>query len=155
MQAGSWIALLRRIPASQHDNLMVVTATGTELMVQKIVRLEEEFLIIRGRHSGSTDQGRVMMIPYTQLNYLAFQKALLEKEIQAIFGNLAGESEFAQIAGLTEAAAEEPVLAEIADDDDEEAAAPAPQASSKPKPPSKSVLLARLRERLANGDKSM
>jgi hypothetical protein len=152
MQASSWIALLRRIPASQHDNLMLVTSAAVEIMVQRIIRLEDEFLLIRGRNSGSTDQGRVMMIPYTQLNYIGFQKALLEKEIQAIFGSVAGESEFAQVAPVAESVENEELPEDI--ELEEEPVAPA-ATNGKPKPPSKSILLARLRERLANGDKSM
>jgi hypothetical protein len=152
MQAASWIALFRRIPAAQHDNLMVVTSAAAEIMVQRIIRLEDEFLLIRGRPAGSTDQGRVMMIPYTQLNYIGFQKALLEKEIQAIFGSAAGATEFAQVAPVVEAAEEEALPEDIELEEVEELAAAAPTA--KPKPPSKSILLARLRERLASGDKS-
>jgi len=154
MQAGCWIALFRRIPATQHDNLVVVTNTGTEIMVQKIVRMEEDFMILRGRLSGSTDQGRVLMIPYLHLCYLAFSKPLLEKEIQAIFGSAAGEGEFAQIARAEVAEEEQLTEQEIEElEEEEEVEAPAVDPKSKPKPPSKSILLARLRERLAGGDR--
>lgn len=150
MQAGLWITLFRRIPTTQHDNLVVVTSNGTEVMVQKIVRLEEDFVILRGRLSGSTDQGRVMMIPYEELNYLAFNKALLEKEILAIFGTMTADGEFADVK-IDAGSAAPDELAEV-DVDEEEEEEEAPQPTAKPKPPSKSILLARLRERLAGGD---
>jgi hypothetical protein len=49
-----------------------------------VLRVEEAFLVLRGRVAGSTDIGRIFLIPFEQLDYLAFQRALSEAEVQAM-----------------------------------------------------------------------
>jgi hypothetical protein len=90
MQNAAWIKLWRRLPPEQHDNLMVMTAVGTEIAIQNILRIEEDFVVIRGRSQGSSDLGRVFFIPYSQINYAGFQKALKEEEFDALFGEATG-----------------------------------------------------------------
>jgi hypothetical protein len=86
MQNASWMALWRRLPPDQHDQLMVVTAIGTEIAIQSILRIEEDFVVIRGRLAGSSDTGRVFFVPYNQINYAGFQRAVKEEEFDALFG---------------------------------------------------------------------
>jgi hypothetical protein len=86
MQYGVWLNLFRRLPPEQHNNFMVVTTTGTEIAIQNILRIEEEWIIVRGRIAGSSDAGRVFYIPYGQIDFAGFQKALKEEEYDAIMG---------------------------------------------------------------------
>jgi hypothetical protein len=155
MQASAWIQLIERIPAAYHESLVAVTSTGAEIMVQRIMRLEEQFVILRGRPAGSTDQPRILLLPWDQLNHLAFHKALPEPEIQKIFGG--GDAAVAP-APVTEApanqpAAEQPVSAPSDAVTTEVPKGPPPPAvppTPAPEKLSKSVLLARLRARMAN-----
>ena len=64
MQAELWKALLRRVPPEQIDNLMLMTAQGTEINVQALLRMEEHWMVLRGRLAGSNDGGRVFCLPY-------------------------------------------------------------------------------------------
>ncbi len=82
----AWIAMLRRIPTNLHDSLALGLTTGSEIVVQKIDKLEPDFMIIRGRLAGTLDSGRVILIPYSQLTFFAVQKNLKDNEIEAIFG---------------------------------------------------------------------
>jgi hypothetical protein len=155
MQGTAWVELIKRIPAAHHDNLVAVTSTGAEIIVQRIMRLEEAFVILRGRPSGSTEEGRIMLLPWDQVNHIAFHKSLPETEIQKIFGN--GEAAAPAPGPLVEKARET-----SAAEPEATAAAPAPAkepapvpsppapAAGKPAPLSKSILLARLRARMAN-----
>jgi hypothetical protein len=157
MQGELWQAVLRRIPAAKHDSLIVVTASGVELMVNKILRVDEHYLLLRARLAGATDSGRIIVLPYEQIENVAFGKILPEAEIQSMFGALEEAENFAELAAgaapvrddahlQTNGAAESGMEDEAAESD-EAPSAPA-MASVAPKP-SKSVLLARLRARLA------
>jgi hypothetical protein len=157
MQGELWQAVLRRIPAAKHDSLIVVTASGVELMVNKILRVDEHYLLLRARLAGATDSGRIIVLPYEQIENVAFGKILPEAEIQSMFGALEEAENFAELAAgaapvrddahlQTNGAAESGMEDEAAEAD-EAPSAPA-MASVAPKP-SKSVLLARLRARLA------
>ena len=77
MQANqAWIGLFRRIPVDLHDTLALGLTTGSEIVVQKIVKLEPDFMIIRGRLAGTQDTGRLVMVPYPQLTFVAIQRDL-------------------------------------------------------------------------------
>src|SRR5262249_10186078 len=85
MQGSTWLSVLGRIPAQQHDPLVIVTTTGCEIVLREIVRVEEEFIILRGRMAGSTDAGRVVILPFDQINYLGFNKLIPEAQLKAMF----------------------------------------------------------------------
>jgi hypothetical protein len=172
MQAPSWVALFRQIPSNLHDCLVLITSTNAEVMVQSLLRLEVDYVILRGRMSGTIDGGRVMIVPYDQISNVAFAKLLLERDVVNIFGNN-GTTTFAAPIELSKA----PKIGEaeeVAEDEDDApipgeqllelpaedprpveqpvAAAPEPTKAT-PSHPSKSLLLARLRARLAGGPK--
>jgi hypothetical protein len=86
MQSRAWIKLLQRIPPDRHDGLVLMTVTGTEISIQTIFRQEEDFLVLRGRMSGTTDDGRIFFIPYDQITYLGIVKAMRETEVHALLG---------------------------------------------------------------------
>jgi hypothetical protein len=185
MHGQAWIALIRRIPARLHDALALTLVTGSEIVIQDILRLDPDYVILRGRMAGSTDAGRVVVMPYDQIVNLVFTKRMTEPEVQSIFGQAspsdgepAGSSSgpaavasgMAQAADPAQAVPDETIAAansdtpvDAAEIEVEEAPAtgmtvalrtapppPKPAATEKPKPAvSKSVLLARLRQRLA------
>src|SRR2546421_5517036 len=86
MQGAAWIGLLRRIPPSLHDNLLLMTTTGFEIVLQRLIRLERDFLVALGRLSGSTDQPKLLIIPYVQMTYLSFGKKMEDAEIESLLG---------------------------------------------------------------------
>lgn len=151
-----WVDLFRRIPAAQQDSLVVVTAAGAELMVQKVLRLENDFVLVRARLAGSNDPPRIVVLPYEQIGTLAINKVMLESEVEALFGAVepaliaeaptppvAEEVKAPPVAEKVEAKSE-PVPEKV------EARPPTPPPPVKPPAkPSKSILLARLRARLA------
>jgi len=148
MDSSTWVELIRRIPEAQHDNLVAVTCTGAEIMVQKILVLDNEFMIFRGRPAGSAEVPRILLMPFDQVNHLAFNKPLQEAEVKTMFGN----GTAAVMVSSPTSTAEIPV-AEAAAAAPEESPPP-PPAAAQPAPaktalPSKSFLLARLRARLS------
>jgi hypothetical protein len=169
MQGSGWLSILNKISRQKHDNLAIVTSTGAEIVLREIVRVEDDFIIVRGRMAGSTDGGRVLILPFDQIAYLAFNKMLPEVEIHALFGQGSSAVQFkgqaAPVAASTEPAAAAQSAAAAAEGAAPPGAAQAPpspgsaapaaaaaaaKGPAKPGHPSKSVLLARLRARLAN-----
>jgi hypothetical protein len=89
MHSSVWVALLRHIPPDQQDRLMLVTAGGTEIAIGGLLRIDRDFVAIKGRLSGSQDAGRVFFIPYDQIDYFGFQKPIKESEFHELFDDLA------------------------------------------------------------------
>jgi hypothetical protein len=86
MQSELWQWLFGRVPAEQHNQIVLVTRSGIEIAVQTLLRVEPGFVAIKGRLSGSTDAGRVFVIPYENLDYFGIQRDVKEEEFDAIFG---------------------------------------------------------------------
>jgi hypothetical protein len=147
-----WISMFRRIPADLHDTLVLELRTGTELVLQGIIKLEPDFMIIRGRVSGTQDSGRVVMIPYGEIAYLAVTRILKDPEVEAIFGKGAPPAVTALPAAATDASATTPAgtQSDPAASKDEATSTPAETVNvpKKPDQMSKNMLLAKLRERL-------
>jgi hypothetical protein len=160
MQSADWIDLFRRIPPSQHDCLMLTTTIGTEIVLQRLIRLEQDFLIAQGRMAGSTDQGKMLMLPYDKLTYIAFNKKMTDAEMHQVLGSSTASAEFAATQANTngEMAPEvemEPAPSGLETHPPPVAPPPPPPPPptgnpSRALPPSKTVLLARLRQRLAS-----
>src|SRR6516165_10370450 len=88
MQCNAWGHLLRQIPTEKYQTLSLVTTGGTEIALQGILRIEREFVAIKGRLSGSQAAGRVYFIPYTHIDYLGTQVEVKDAEFEATFGQL-------------------------------------------------------------------
>jgi hypothetical protein len=85
MQSRTWIGLLNRIPPELHESLVFVTSIGTEISAQSVLRMDDEYIVIRGRLAGTTDVGRIFFIPFADINHVLVQKEMKETEVQAIF----------------------------------------------------------------------
>jgi hypothetical protein len=85
MQNPSWAELLRRVPARYHNILVLMTASA-ELAIQDLIRMEAEYLVVRGRVSGTTDTGRIFFVPYDQIVYVGLSKPVKEEEIYGMYG---------------------------------------------------------------------
>jgi hypothetical protein len=168
MQCRTWISLLRRIPTELQDFLVFVTSIGTEISVQSILRMEDEYIVVRGRLAGTTDVGRVFFIPLADINHVLIQKEMKETEIQALYEQpLASAPKGVSANGRSlrppvekqiepEAnAAPTPEPQPSAETPSEPASPPKSTRSSPRLPiPSKEAILERLRARVRSGGKS-
>lgn len=88
MQNSAWVALLRHIPAEQHNQFMLVTTAGTEIAIQSLLRIEQEFVALKGRLSGSQDAGRVFFIPFANIDYVGTSSPIKDSDFNEAFGSL-------------------------------------------------------------------
>lgn len=145
MQGPEWIRMFRHIPPAQQDSLVLMTAAGIEIALQTIVRLEESYLVVRGRMAGTTDTGRLFFVPYDQITYVGIQKMVAEAEIQALLGEPGAPVAPARPAPAEQSTGEPAAESGLA-------APPDPsRPGSRPGAPSKEQLLERLRARSHTG----
>ena len=159
MVESGWVQVFQRIPPEYFADISVISVTGNELVIQVLYRLEADFMIVRARVSGTMDNARVTVVPYSQIDFISFNKKMAEDEVQNVFGT-GSFAACAQLAPSYRAAPAmpnpTPLPAQIAFTPPqptfhEPVEVPAVEApvSSKPSQLSKSILIARLRERLA------
>jgi hypothetical protein len=139
MQASEWIEMLQHIPPEFHDGLTFQMANGLEINMQQIFRLEENYIVCRGRKMGSADAGETFFVPYDGINCIAYSKLLKEQVIQSWFPGppahplqLEAPGEVIPTVGTDEA--EQEAVAEPAPEDTPAATAPAAPAAPPPAP---------------------
>src|SRR5262245_5973197 len=85
MQRAAWAKLLHDIPPALHENVILTTSVGGEIALKTIIHADGEFLVIRGRITGTTDGFGFFVIPFERLSHVSFQKAVTEEDIRALF----------------------------------------------------------------------
>jgi hypothetical protein len=66
---------------------MVVTKAGTEITLQAVLRMEEEYLVLRGRLQGTSNAGHIFFVPFEQIDHISTIVEIKEQEVEAIFGS--------------------------------------------------------------------
>src|SRR5262249_4778363 len=115
-------------------------------------RLDADYMILRGRVAGSSEAGRIILLPYNQISSLAINRALLDNDVEALFGDVeASEPSPAATIPSTAMPTARPAEKPVSSAAPQAPAATASSRSAAPgsHKPSKSILLARLRARLA------
>lgn len=151
MQGSVWVRIFQSIPKAIHDKLAITTVTGMEIIVGQFYRFEEDFMILRGRMAGTTEGYRLLIVPYAQIDFSSLTKLLSEEEIGEMFGGpVSVEIAQAPSAGGVVAPAAPANKESTLEPETTPHPAPADtEAPAKPGQISKTLLLARLRERLA------
>jgi len=128
MDASQWIHVVQTVPLQYHENMNVVMQNGVEINIQSFVRLDENFLVCRGRTMGSTDAGLIFFLPYDQITFMGYCKSMREDTVQSWF---MGPSPHAVVPEQEVAA----TSVEIPEIEEEAAEAPIPAPGVAPAPP--------------------
>jgi hypothetical protein len=108
MQDKAWAALFHHIPVKKQDNLMIVTRAATEIAIQSILKIDRQFVALKGRLAGSQDTGRLFFIPFSEIDYLGFSTSVREDEFVEMFGELKVPHHEEHAHPVTESATPEP-----------------------------------------------
>jgi hypothetical protein len=79
--------LFRRIPSADHARVQMIMRYGKPFSIEVIVRMEETYLIVRGRESGNQDEGRVFIVPYEEIIGLRLERAVKLSEVDDWFSD--------------------------------------------------------------------
>jgi hypothetical protein len=88
MQNIAWVTFFRHLPPALLDTLSIKMMSGTEVSIQSILRVDHEFVVLKGRLAGTQDAGRVFFLPYRQIDHLYYQKEVRESEFNDAFDSL-------------------------------------------------------------------
>ena len=86
MIGADWLALFRKIPSELHDAVAIMLIDSTELIVQQVFRIDREFIVLKARLSGTTDGTRITVVPYSQIVFVSLMKPVPENDILGLFG---------------------------------------------------------------------
>ena len=84
MRNVEWIEMLKLIPEEQQNTLALVLRGGSEIMVEMFHRYEPNFLVVRGRLGGTTDEGRAFFVPYDEMLYYRIERVVKLDDLKAL-----------------------------------------------------------------------
>ncbi len=85
MSGDDWKAILALIPADEVGKFVLALLGGNEICLDTIIRIEEKFLVVRGRLSGQIEEGRAFFVPLNKINYVRWEKIVRLDELRGLF----------------------------------------------------------------------
>lgn len=86
MQRAALQDILGRVSASDATSIVITLNNGLFLSVDTIVRYEQDYLVMRGREGGTTDEGRAFFIPYDEIGFVKIDRMVKASELKRMYG---------------------------------------------------------------------
>lgn len=87
MRSSVWVSLIRIFPPEIQEKLMAVMTSGNEINISGVIRFEQDFLVVRGRLAGTTDDAGVVFVPYDRIDYIGFRVPMKDADVESLFVN--------------------------------------------------------------------
>jgi hypothetical protein len=78
--------LFGRLPAVEHPKVQLIVRNGPMLSVDTVVRFEPTYVVFRGREGGQTDDERGFFVPYDEIVFLKWERAVKLSELTGLYG---------------------------------------------------------------------
>jgi hypothetical protein len=105
MRKEDCLEIFDKIPAAIHAQTNLVLKNACILAIDAIARFEDNYILIRGREGGTTDEGRSFFVPYEDITYIKIERILKVGDLKRMYGE-----------GGTVAAAEAEAMAAAAEE---------------------------------------
>ena len=92
MTNQEWIDMMKVIPEVDQNTMVIVLQNGCEINVDTFVRFEPNFIVMRGRVGGQTEDGRGFFVPYDQMLYFRIERLTNIAELREIMAEVASET---------------------------------------------------------------
>ena len=89
MRREDVVETIQKLTPEDRTQVMLVLRNGMGLNVEILFRPESEYLVIRGREAGQTDDNRAFFVPYEEITYLKLERAVKLTDLQRMFGGSA------------------------------------------------------------------
>jgi hypothetical protein len=115
MRREDVLELIQKLPKHDHSKIMVVLTSGIGINIDVLFKTEPEYLVVRGREAGTSDENRAFFVPYGEISYLKLERTVKVTELQKWYGvPVDATLEDAPVGENGAAAAPEPAPAEPA-----------------------------------------
>ena len=86
MRREDCLDIIQRLPENLHSYVNLVLRNQFAIAVDAVARFEPHYLVLRGRESGSTDEGRGFFIPYEEIAYIRIERTVKVGELKRYYG---------------------------------------------------------------------
>jgi hypothetical protein len=102
MRREDVIEAFQKLTPDDRSKVMLILRNGIGINVDILFRNEPEYMVVRGREMGSTDDNRAFFVPYEEIAYLKLERSVKLTDLQRMYGGSPDAA--AMDAGAAEAA---------------------------------------------------
>jgi hypothetical protein len=89
MRREDVVETIQKLAPEDRTKVMLMLRNGMGINVEILFRTEPEYLVIRGREAGQTDDNRAFFVPYEEITYLKLERAVKLTDLQRMYGGSA------------------------------------------------------------------
>jgi hypothetical protein len=112
MRREDVIETIQKLAPEDRTKVMLVLRNGVGINVEILFRTEPEYLVVRGRETGQTDDNRAFFVPYEEITYLKLERLVKLSDLQRMYGTSA-DGVFGEIGTATRSDSTAPVQPEV------------------------------------------
>ncbi len=86
MTADDVFDILDKIPPEDLNRTVLVLRHNAAVTIDQIARREDNYLVVRGRENGTTDEGRALFVPYEEVLYVKVDRITRVEELKRMYG---------------------------------------------------------------------
>lgn len=83
--------VLKKIPEVDLSKVVLVLRFNSAITIDTIARLEEDYLVVRGRENGTNDEGRAFFVPFDDILFIRLDRIVTLGEVKAMYGEKMAE----------------------------------------------------------------
>jgi hypothetical protein len=86
MRREDILDLVGRLQPTDVTKLVFVLTGGRGVITDMIFRTDPEYLVIRGRETGTNDEARAFFVPYSEVVYLRLERVVKVNDLKRMYG---------------------------------------------------------------------
>jgi hypothetical protein len=87
MRREDVLTTVQKLTPDDRSKIMLVLRNGIGINVEVLFRTEPEYLVIRGREAGTTDENRAFFLPYEEIAYMKLERSVKLTDLQRMYGS--------------------------------------------------------------------
>jgi hypothetical protein len=88
MRREDIVDLFDRLPIEEHSKVQAVLRTNMNVSIDTLMRLEEHYVVFRGREAGNQDEGRAFFVPYDEIACMKLERVVQTVELEKWYSDL-------------------------------------------------------------------
>lgn len=86
MRREDCVEVFGRIPEPIHAMSNLVLKNAVAIAIDTVIRFEPNYILVRGREGGTTDEGRSFFVTYEDIAYIKIEKVLRANDLRRLYG---------------------------------------------------------------------
>lgn len=78
--------ILDKLPPEDLPKTVLVLKHGASVTIDSVARRESDYLVLRGRENGTTDEGRALFVPYEEVLYIKVDRVVRVEDLKRMYG---------------------------------------------------------------------